>query len=317
MPNPSAVVAAQVLIAKDVVRRLHADNQFMLEAKDHSKNIVGKTVEVPQIGTTKLIINGTTVSLTPIATADQVQSYSIDEYQTLPTKISFTEELLRSYDTRQEYMSEHEKVFKNGFAERMLHNWCPTHTLLTTGATKSTKKGTGTRKKVTLEDINRLNEYLTDQNVPLAGRCIVVTSAIHTDLLAIEQFTSLNYIKEGAPVQSGLVGMISGFKVYLRSRTVLKEIAVNAAEGNHNAKLWLEDNSENERAVGDTATETLIAWHPDYVSTGLNSNTLVSVIPAHGGVSISMTAVGGGSKLSKTGIGVVSMCETVVTAPAA
>lgn len=316
MANPSAIAAAEILFAKEVVRNLYANNEWLKESTDHSSLAVGKTVNVINRGTTKTVINGTTVSLTPTDSGDSVKSYQIDEYQTVPTKIPFSEEILTSHENRQEIMYDHEEHFKVTMAERTLYNWCPTHTLLTTGIVKSAAYGTGTRKKTTKADVDRLNQYLTKQNVPAQGRCLLVSAEVHADLLSIDEFINMDYVKN-APTETGMVGMIAGFKVYLRSRTLLKEIAVNATEGNHNPQKWLEDNSATERTVGDTATDTIIAWHPRYVSTALNSNTLVSVIPVHGGVEVSLTAVGGGSKLSNSGIGVVSMCETVVTAPAA
>lgn len=313
--NPQELAAAMHLFAADVVRRLFGDNAFIQESRDHSEQAVGKTVNVVNTGATKTVINGTTVDMTPLPPGDTVKSYPIDEYQTIPTKLAWTEEILTNHNNREEIMYNHEQHFRKTYAERLIHNWAANHTLLTTGEVKTAKYGTGTRKKSTYNDWVRLSTYQTEQDLPLNGRCALVSANTYADLLQIDEFISFDHIKDGKPVETGLVGMILGYKIYLRSRTVLKEIPVGATEGNHAPSQWLEDDSLVERTIGETATDTIIAWHPRYTSTALNSDTLVSIIPAHGGVEISLTAVGGGSKLSKTDIGVVTMCETVVTAP--
>lgn len=319
MPAPSSYTTAQQIFVQDVVRNLYNDDAWLLESRDHSKYAVGKTVNVPNRGTTKTIINQTTASLTATAHGDTLKSYNIEEYQTVPTKINWSEEMLVNYAMREEVLIDHNSQFRSTLAERMLYDWASTHTLLTTGGNKAATVGgsaAGNRKKPVYNDFVRLAAYLTKQNVPNDGRrCLLVSADMHTDMLSIPEFISKDYINNTTPVESGLVGLIAGFKVFVRSRVIVKELATTATEGSHEPKKWLEDNSATERTIAANGTDCAIAWHPNFVSRAVSPDTLVNIIDGHGGVEVSVTAVAGGSKLSnKTEpVGVVTLAETVVS----
>lgn len=319
MPNPSSFVTAQEIFRTDVIRNLYEEDVWLKEARDHSDSAIGNVVSLTNRGKTRSVINKATVALTPAGHGDTKKSYNIDEYQTIPTTLSWSNEMMVNYAMREEVMYDHNMQIRNDLAERTLVNWSASHTLLTSGAVKNATIGTGTRKKQTYADWLRLATYLTKQRVPNDGRrCAVVSADALADLLSIPEFISLDYINPamfaaGTPVMTALVGKIAGFKIYVRSRTVVKEIAVGGSEGTHTTKLWLEDNSLTDRAIGATASDTIVAWHPRFVSTAISPDTLVSIVPAHGGHEISITAIAGGSRLSLTGVGVITMSETVVS----
>lgn len=317
MPQPSGYATAAVIYRADVVRNLYNNEEWIKESRDHSDNAVGKTVNVPNRGTTNSIINRSTASLTATGHGDTLQAYNMDEYQTVPTFINFSERMLVNYDLRSEVLVDHEAQYKTDMAERIIYNWAADHTLLSTGANKAVSVGgnaAGNRKKVTYNDFVRLSAYLTKQNIPNDGRrCLLVSADMHADMLSVEKFVSKDYINNGTPVATGLVGEIAGFKVFVRSRVLVKELATTATEGDHDAKLWKADNSASDRTIAANGTDCAIAWHPNFTSRAVSPDTKVNIVPGHGNEEFSITAIAGGSKLSNAGIGVVTLAEAVVS----
>lgn len=311
--NPTSYATAQQLFLSELVRNLFSDNTFLLQSRDWSRYTNGKTVNFPQAGALPGVVinNDGTVALTPAGRTDVNRTYNIEEYQSIPTLIDWSEEMVINYAKRQDILEDHKGQIADDMANRILFKWVnnlpAANIIRTSGADKAAQSpsATGTRKKTTLADLTKLHTALTVAKVPNdQRRCIVVPAYMFQDLLEIDAFVDTMKNVADTTLNTGVIGKAYGFNVYVRDVTTIFSNAATPV-----AQNFKPDASLTYRAGAATDNQAIIAWHPSFVTRAISPQSLVSVIPGHGGTTVSATMLAGGHHLYSTMAGVAAIVE--------
>lgn len=254
---------------QDIQENLFPQNPFMERATDHSMFISNLTVHLPQAGANPTLYkNNTSLPLTINQRSDADFSYDMNNYKAEPRLITNLEELQISYNKRASVMMNYYKTIGYGVANNTLYAWAPSgasRITRTTGSAVSSAlapSATGTRNALTLNDITALRAILDKDNVPQEGRILIIPSDIYNNqLLQINNIqTFYSYNKD--TLQTGVVGKIFGFDVYVRPSVLVYDSS---------AVIKAVDDSgvPSSPATGDNLA--VLAYHPDFVSKALGS----------------------------------------------
>lgn len=310
MAAPSTYGAAIQLFRKELVENLFNDNAFLMQSRDWSASAIGKTVNWNKAGAKPGVkFNSTTGHGTAASRADVLESFNLDEIITAPTLLDWTNEIVVNYELRNSILRDHRLAAGDQAALRMLYNWAPTlaaNIVRTTGAAKTAAapSATGTRKKITLADILNARLVLNKQNVDLNNRVMVIPADMEADMLAIDNFISVDY-KANKPLETGLIGYILGMPVYVHASSIVYDNAATPAPIQP-----LADDTFTPYAGAVADNQSAFIWHRDYVVRAISNSSLVSMIDVHGGVEFSTTSILGGSRFYKTSqTGIVAIVE--------
>lgn len=313
MAQPSSYATAQELWLSQLVESLFNDNSFLMSSRDWSSSTNGKTVYWNEEGSKPNVkFNSTTGYDAATARTDVLNSFGLDEVISQPTLIDWTDEYVTNYAKMQSIIEQHRRTVGDEVALRMMFRWAPTVAgaqVRTTGAAKTAAapSATGTRNKITLADILSARTILNKDNIPMQGRVMMVPADMEGDMMAINEFISVDY-KSEQPIQNGLIGTILGMPVYVHSSGITYDNAATPAPNNPKPD---DTNTPYAGAVADN--QSAFIWHPDYVVRAISSETaggsLVSMIDVHGGQEVSTTMVVGGSQYRNDGKGIVAIIE--------
>lgn len=216
------------LFSSDLQKVLWPDNSFYNGAQVDEAGWESDSVEIPQDedGEAEVVVNATQLPLPVSIEEDKKLSYSADELVTKPTIVTWSNQLLTSYDKRAAKLDKHRSSLEKQIAERIMYAWSPTKTEFirqTTGvATRaaSAAGATGTRKVAVEADFRWLAERFDRLDIPDDGkRRLVVDPGMKQDvwdvMKAYGQGTDLNNFLRGF----GKLGYLFSFEVYLRSTT--------------------------------------------------------------------------------------------------
>ncbi|HAI75763.1 MAG TPA: hypothetical protein DCM08_05900, partial [Microscillaceae bacterium] len=306
------IEAAISLFRQDLVANLFQATPWIFQSRDFSDTANGKNVNWAQAGARpSVIINRNNASLTASPRGDFNVSYELDEYQSVPNVLSWTDEYVVNYAKRQSILREHTLQMTLDASLRIMKYWAEKAAIVrTTGETRKSKSPGATatdRKKFLIDDILAAKETLKRQNIPDDGRLVMLLPATaETDLLTVQEFRSA-YLSSRQVLATGSLMPFLGMNVFTTSTSVLFSNASTPVALNHKA-----DDSATNRSGAATDNESILIWHPDMVSRGISADSLVSIIPVHGGVEMSATALAGGRTYRKDGEGIVAIVETVV-----
>jgi hypothetical protein len=298
--------------AADIAGKLFPDNSWMLQSVDDSMWCDGKMVHLAQAGILPNVVKSrTTVPAAASQRTDTDATYELAEYTSEPTVIRDIEEVEVNYMKRQSVLMSHAKMINHQIANWIQYEWMPelaSVIIRTTGANtaaNSTLPGaTGTRKKATLSDFNKLRTLFTDMDVPEDGRCLLMPSYMHDGLIEDNLQILTNLVAQGdAMLTQGKISRLFGFNIYQRSRK--NTIAF--------------DNSATPirqlptTPFGAASNAAALAWHPDFVRRAKGEVKVYDDLdnPLYYGSLFSVAARAGGRKWYSDGTGVAAVVESI------
>ena len=312
MAKPSSYNTATQIFLADVVQNLFADNSFLANSRNASAFANNKTVNWNQAGAKPgVIINRDTTGLTPAKRVDILRNFELDEYQTQPTIIDWTEEYVTNYSKRSSVLEDHISEVSERLAQRILFNWSvgASAIIRTTGAVKAGEAtgATGNRLAIAYADIVNARKVLNKQNIPQDNRAMLISANTEADILKLDEFKSRD--KYGAmTMMDGAIGIIAGFSVFVRSSTTIFNNAATPVAQNP-----LADDTFTIRATAVTDNESTLFWSMNNVVRAVSiegiGGSKVSIVPAHGADEFSLTLVAGGAKYRNGGEGIVALVE--------
>ncbi len=253
---------------RDIKEVLFAkNNEFLRASVNHDAFVVNKTVHVPQAGSLPGAVKNRTIFPAAIIERDDTTlDYELESFSVDPVRIGRIDEVQISYAKRQSVMKQHLNILMDIIAKEGIFNWASDlgpNQVRTTGAdsTRNLPVGaTGTRKKLTVEDLASVTQVFDDQNVPDDGRWIMLPSKMYQEFFTITELIRDDIIGK-TTLPTGVLNKILNFNVIKRSsNTVVK---------------YSNDATPQRKAVGAAATNDAnfgaIAWHPDFVATALGS----------------------------------------------
>ncbi len=247
---------------RDIAENLFKDSSFLNLSIDDQGEMDGsaKVVSLPQSGAAPSAEkNRSSLPATASERTDTVVTYPVDEFTSDPVVVRDVDQLQVSYDKRANVLRDHVATLEELIADELAHNWAPGASqsgqyVRTSGADRAAYKSyqTLTRKAVAKADIISMRRILDGQNIPQAGRILLIDSDLHADLLGISEFVDADKIGF-ANLVDGAVGRILGFDVMIRSSVVMYDNTGTPVK----------------KAVGaaGAATDNIgsIAYHPNFV----------------------------------------------------
>jgi hypothetical protein len=301
-------MSAEVLsikFAKQAQERLFPDNSFYQGAQvDEGMATDQTTCEIPQDedGDAQTVRNPNVFPLQTITEEDKKKSYELDLIATKPQLVTDLNQALVSYDKRAVKMRKHMNSLETELANSILYGWAPTKSGLikkTTGLVTRDAHApgaTGVRKRVAKNDVLFFMSLFNDANVHNDGRRrLVAPSYMYEDLMILIEDQKNGLESKNIVVEKGAIGVIYGFQIFMRSRTLTFTNAATPVKKAYNALPDVTDN------------QGIIFYHPDYVRYA-KGNVEAYVNPKQGqflGGTLNFALRGGGtpSRLSEIGVG--------------
>jgi hypothetical protein len=318
MANPTTYATARQLFAGDLAQNIFPDTSFVAQARNWDNYANNRTVNYSQSGATPLVIRNRSATAIPAAAnrVDVLRNYNLSEFQSAPTNIDWTEEQVLAYAKRQDVLRDHLLQVQFDVARTLAFRWAPNAAVpaeqqlirRTTGGTRpATAPGaTTTRLAVVYADLVALRTILSIRNVPNDGRRVMlVPSGMMEDLLALNQVINADF-RIDRPVVNGAVGMLLGFNIFETNATPIYN---NAAGQAAQKQLYLDDDSLTPRAAAVTDNDAILAYHPDFVTRAKNPEQLVNIIPQHGRMEFSLTAIADGAPFYADRRGIAALVQ--------
>lgn len=301
-------MAAELLKRKfssDLSKNLFPANEFYKMSKNDSAFIDADSVQLPHVGTIPNVAMDRTEKGEATKRADSASEYKLHEFSTDPTWLQYSEALLVSYDKRASILEEHVNALNTAVANYMAAAWggsTNVTTLRTSGADRPVSgvpAGTGTRKRLSLDDLHAVQKAFEEGDVPQGGRYAVITPAMQEDMLKIPEVKSSDYNRV-KPLVEGTVGRFLGIDFYVRSK-------VNVFTTGGTIRTY----GSTTTAATDCAGA--IFWHKDFVRRAEGGNKVfLNVDDAElYGSKMSALVRAGGLAARKDGKGVINLVEAV------
>lgn len=296
----------------DIQENLFKDNAIINRAVNHDGFVNYKTVHVPQAGANPTITkNLGSFPATITQRSDSELTYSMDTYYVAPIHIEAGQETaFLSYDKRMSVLNQHINTLEDVLTNNALYKWAPggaTRQVRTTGTAVGTAlapSATGTRNAITLADILKAKAILDAENVPAAGRVLLLPSDMYNaQLLAIaDVYQAQSYGQSALP--SGVVTRIHGFDVMIRSTVVVYD---------NTATPVIKAVNDAGTPSSPAATDNLaaLAYHPSFVAKAMGATEVLinEQVAEYYGSIVSSFQLFGASKMRTAQTGVVAIVQ--------
>lgn len=248
---------------RTIIEGLFADNDFLSKSVNDDMYVnEGKKVHIPNAGAPSgVVLNRSELPATAQKRTDQDVDYTLNELSTNPIVIPYADLVELSYNKRNSVIDQDRKQIIFMAAEAILKAWLPAadHRVSTTGqgVPAWTPSATGLRKKITPADVSALQLRMNADNVPQTDRYLLLDAQMYQQLLdGMTQTQAIGFF-QAADVKRGVMGMLYGFEVMVRSTVyrfaadgTLKDLsAAGAATDLAGGLAWQRDSLS--RALGE------------------------------------------------------------------
>ena len=208
---------------RTIIEGLFADENFMSKAVNDDMYVnEGKKVHIPNAGAPSgVVLDRDSLPATVYKRTDLDVDYTLHELSTNPILIPYADMVELSYNKRNSVIDQDRKELIFKAAEAMLANWLPAAAsrVQTTGQAVAawTPSATGLRKKITPADVAALQLRMNADNVPQTDRYLLLDANMYQQLLdGMTQTQAIGFF-QAADVKRGVMGMLYGFEVMVRS----------------------------------------------------------------------------------------------------
>ena len=208
---------------RTIIEGLFADNLFLSRAVNDDMYVnEGKKVHIPNAGAPSgVVVNRDSLPATVYKRTDQDVEYTLAELTTNPILIPYADMVELSYNKRNSVIDQDRKELIFKASEAILKSWFPgsSNVVLTTGqgVPAWTPSATGLRKKITPADVSALQVRMNADNVPQTDRYLLLDAQMYQQLLdGMTQTQAIGFF-QAADVKRGVMGMLYGFEVMIRS----------------------------------------------------------------------------------------------------
>lgn len=248
---------------RTIIEGLFADNTFLSKAVNDDMYVnEGKKVHIPNAGAPSgVVLNRSELPATAQKRTDLDVDYTLNELTTNPIIIPYADMVELSYNKRNSVIDQDRKQIIFTAAEALLKAWLPAaaNRVPTTGqgVPAWTPSATGLRKKITPADVAALQLRMNADNVPQTDRYLLLDANMYQQLLdGMTQTQAIGFF-QAADVKRGVMGMLYGFEVMVRSTVyrfaadgTIKDItAAGAATDLAGGLAWQRDSLS--RALGE------------------------------------------------------------------
>ena len=208
---------------RTIIEGLFADNSFLSKAVNDDIYVnEGKKVHIPNAGAPSgVVVDRSSLPATVQKRIDVDVDYTLHELTTNPILIPYADMVELSYNKRNSVIDQDRKEIIFKAAEAILAAWLPpvANIVPTTGQGVAawTPSATGLRKKITPADVAALQLRMNSDNVPQTDRYLLLDANMYQQLLdGMTQTQAIGFF-QAADVKRGVMGMLYGFEVMVRS----------------------------------------------------------------------------------------------------
>lgn len=268
MPKMEGI--APMAIQKEIwitslVENLFADNSFMSRAFNADEFVMdGKVVHIPNAGSPSNVEKNRSSLPATVKTRNDVDiTFNLDEYTTDPIKIGNAEQAELSYNKRESLLMNDRMQLIKEVSEDFLYKWSTSSSsriIRTTGAsyTSHLTGTTGTRKKITKDELLSAMELFNAEDIAQEGRTAMLDAQMYSQLLASLTTSENADFNKQADLAKGVLGKYASFDIMMRSRATRYTAALapkawtSAAAATDQAGALLWHSGSVCRALGQT-----------------------------------------------------------------
>lgn len=241
-----------------IQENFYPDNSFAVKSIDDSAFVNYRTVHIPNAGAPSSVKTNRTQKPASVAQrTDNDLTYDLDELTTDPIYIPHIDTVELSYDKRNSILTNDRQQLQTEAQQNILYKWFTGGNIFNTSGDErdahTSATATGKRKKITKEDVHKLEIKFNQDNVPHESRYLLLDSIMYADLLDSLTEKELMSFQQQANVAEGVMGKLYSFNVMERSQVLRMK-----ADGKSLLE-WDKDAIAGELAAG-------LAWQQQCVS---------------------------------------------------
>lgn len=247
-----------------LVENFYPDNSFATKSVDDSVFVNARKVHIPNAGSPSGVKKNRTVKPATVnQRTDQDLEYEMDELTTDPIYIPNIDVVELSYDKRNSIIANDRAQLQEEAHINLLERWgagvAKGNILLTSGSNQrdahTSDNSLGKRKRICKEDLLGIMTKMDADNVPEAGRYLLLDAYMYADLLADLSESDKWMFQNSANMQQGILGNLYGFNIMKRSKVL-------RVKSNKSLLSWSEEGEAGELAAA-------LAWQEQSVSRAL------------------------------------------------
>lgn len=247
-----------------LVENFYPDNSFATKSVDDSVFVNARKVHIPNAGSPSGVKKNRTVKPATVnQRKDHDLEYEMDELTTDPIYIPNIDVVELSYDKRNSIIANDRAQLQEEAHVNLLERWgagvAKGNILLTSGSNQrdahTSDNSLGKRKRICKEDLLGIMTKMDADNVPEAGRYLLLDAYMYADLLADLSESDKWMFQNSANMQQGILGNLYGFNIMKRSKVL-------RIKSDKSLLSWSEEGEAGELAAA-------LAWQEQSVSRAL------------------------------------------------
>lgn len=201
---------------KQLLEKFYPDSSFLKYVKNFSALVDNDAINLADAGLDpKVLINNTAYPINVVKRDDTPIRIELDVFETENTLVRHPEVIEYAYDQLESVLMGHRNVLRASTGTKAAHAYAPDEDSIFTPIIQTSGTSTGTRKRLTIEDVLFLKERFDNQDIPLEDRFLVLHPSHVTDLILLDtkSFKDIGDIVNGEPKR------LAGFNVLQFSKT--------------------------------------------------------------------------------------------------
>nr|DAW10628.1 MAG TPA: Major capsid protein [Caudoviricetes sp.] len=228
-----AGLAKEVWI-NQLTKKFYPDSSFLNYTKDFSSLVENDAINMADAGVDPdVLINNTTYPIQVVNRVDTPIRIELDLFETKNTLVRRPEAIEYSYDQLESVLMGHRNKLRARTAEKAAHAFAPLKDSEFTPVISTTGETSGTRKRMSVEDILLLKERFDSVDIPLEGRYLVLNPKHLSDLILfdVRAFKDLTDIVDGKPKRFAGFNVLQTSATPFYNATSLEKIAFTKTPG--------------------------------------------------------------------------------------
>ena len=228
-----AGLAKEVWI-NQLTKKFYPDSSFLNYTKDFSSLVENDAINMADAGVDPdVLINNTTYPIQVVNRVDTPIRIELDLFETKNTLVRRPEAIECRYDQLESVLMGHRNKLRARTAEKAAHAFAPLKDSEFTPVISTTGETSGTRKRMSVEDILLLKERFDSVDIPLEERYLVLNPKHLSDLILfdVRAFKDLTDIVDGKPKRFAGFNVLQTSATPFYNATSLEKIAFTKTPG--------------------------------------------------------------------------------------
>lgn len=225
---------AKEVWVKQLTKNFYPDSSFLNYTKDFSSLVENDAINMVDAGVDPdVLINNTTYPIQVVNRVDTPIRIELDLFETKNTLVRSPEAIEYSYDQLESVLMGHRNKLRARTAEKAAHAFAPLKDSEFTPVISTSGETSGTRKRMSVEDILLLKERFDSVDIPLEERYLILNPKHLSDLILfdVKAFKDLTDTVDGKPKRFAGFSVLQTFATPFYNATSLEKIAFTKTPG--------------------------------------------------------------------------------------